>query len=379
MLKKYTFLLCFLFSIFHYSQIDSISFKMKNAFLVFDAKINGIDTEVAMDTGAVLSVATSLQVANANIEVLDSEKRITDSNNKTTSIKSIKIKTFEFGNQKVENIKSLTADMPYLYCANFFLLGQDVIRKFNWKIDFESNKIYISKEPFTSVKSMVQWKIKYRSNRPITSYTINGKIIEDVLIDTGFTSELDIDFSNVKNIKSQLEQKEKEHKINTYLISSMGLYGLGKADVVKEINLNDLNFGGAEIDNARLLIKDNKESKIGILFFKNHCKEFIMNYTNNTFYFSKKDNPTIIKKDNLDIKLALEKGKILVIGKNTSPNSTANDFEINEEIKSINGKTAKELGDECQFLLWNYNNTEKEITVEKLNGKKYTIKRTSNH
>ncbi len=151
--------------------VDTISFHTKSTLLVFKAKINGHETNFAMDTGAGTSVLTSSQAVSTNLK-FEGNQTVNDSNENKSSVKRGVIQTITIGSQTITDASTVVFDMPFLACNDLFLMGANIINRFNWKIDFEKKVLYVSKTPFEITNDMLEMKVKFKKNRHFTDITI---------------------------------------------------------------------------------------------------------------------------------------------------------------------------------------------------------------
>lgn len=379
MMKKNCLLLTLFFTItFCYSQkkvIDSIPFSLEKQLLTFSGKVNGKTIEFALDTGAAVSVTNSLNNKAAGIEILDSNKIINDSSNKKIKINSIKIESLSIGNFEVKNLKGVTFDMPFLYCTNLLLLGQDFIKKFNWKIDFTKKLIYISEKPFPTDRSYQKWTVYYNSNRPLIDFTIQNKTFKNFLLDTGFAGVMEINSKDNDIINGIFDEKKSKNQADEFISTNMGLSGLGNPESYSTFFIDEIKLDQTLIRQLPVTINKTKESKIGINFFSQYSDVLIMNFNEDAFYLKQSGKPFLPKKQ-MDAKAFFVDGKLTVISKNMNESSTAKNVQIGDHIKSINGKNASEFT-ECELIEWAYFSKENYI-LEKDNGEKMEIKSSSN-
>ena len=378
-MKKTYFLLNLLLTLsFCYSQkkeIDSIPFSLEKQLLTFNGKLNGKDTEFALDTGAAISLSNSINNKIANVEILNSEKTVNDSSKKKIKLNNIKIESISVGNFEVKNIKGVTFDMPFLYCNNLLLLGQDFIKKFNWKIDFNKKLIYISKTPFKTDDTYKKWNVYYNSNRPLIDFSIDNKTFKNCLIDTGFAGIMEINSKEIEIVNKIFDEKKSQNQVNEFISTNMGASGLGKPEPFNTFFLDEIKLNHITINQLPITINKTTDTKIGINFFNQFSDILIMNFNENSFYL-KPSNKKILPKTQMDAKAIFIDGNLTVISKNLNNNSTTKNLIIGEKIKSINGKKASEFTD-CEIMKWAYFSKENYI-AEKENGEKVEIKSSSN-
>lgn len=377
-LKPLLFIFCFIIKTIYVNaqenKIDTIPFNLDKKLIVFKGKINGMDIDFAFDTGAQSGVANSKNVENAHIKTLGKGTKVKDSNQVLKKIESIVVQDLQIGNFHFSKIKDHTIDMPYLYCADLYLLGQTVIKKLNWQFDFEKMLIYISKSPFKENQNSINWPItSYKGNRPHVNFEIGGKIFKNLLIDTGFSSVLELD-STYSFVRNAFLQKQNIGQGYQVMASSMGLMGFGKPSLTKEFRMDSIKIGNKLFKDVPIIINPGTDNKAGLTFFSDLCRTFTINYSTNNILLDLKTKNKI-ERSMLDAKVTIKGGKFIVIAKTLGENSSSNELEINEELLSLNGKKATDFESECEFLLWFFLYKENQMIIEKMNGKKITLKR----
>lgn len=223
------------------NRIDTIPFNMDNLLIVFKGTVNGVEADFAFDTGASLTVSNSKADLANSIQKKGGKRGIRDSNQNINKLQNIVFDDLGVGSHHVTKVKGVSTDMPYLYCADLVLLGQDFIKKFNWKIDFDQSLIFLSETPFAQTEEMQIWPIFYRGNRPYINFKLNNTNYSNCLIDLGFNGVFDIHLNNPDG-KLILEEKKKLNQVNPYITASMGLHGLNKASEKNNFFLDSIRF-----------------------------------------------------------------------------------------------------------------------------------------
>ncbi|MBP8156462.1 MAG: retropepsin-like domain-containing protein [Leadbetterella sp.] len=356
------------------TKIDTIPFSLDKKLIVFKGKINGQEIDFAFDTGAQSGVANSKNVEKAAIKTLGKGTKIKDSNQVLKKIESIEVQDLQIGNFKFSKIKDYTIDMPYLYCADLYLLGQTVIKKLNWQFDFEKMLVYISKSPFKENQNSINWPItSYKGNRPHVNFELGGKVFKNLLVDTGYTSVLELD-STYSIVRNAFLQKQNIGQGYQVMASTMGLMGFGKPSLTKEFRMDSIKIGNTLFKDVPIIINPGTDNKVGITFFSDLCRTFTINFSTNNILLHLK-NKSKIERSMLDAKVAVKEGKFIIIAKTIGENSSSSELDINEEVLTLNGKKVNDFADECEFLLWFYLFKENQMIIEKLNGEKITLKR----
>ncbi len=354
---------------------DTIPFHLEKTLIVFKGTINGVEADFAFDTGAAISVSNDALNSQCKIAETGGKRSIIDANQKVAKIENRKIDDIAVGRFHIRNLKIISTEMPFLACSNLLLLGQDFIKKFNWKFDFENKRFFISSSVFSSTSTMQAWPLQYKSNRPIIDYEVNGIKYKNCLIDMGFGAVMDISSKNNSIVKIA-DAKKTLGQANQYFLSNMGLMGMGKSKENDEIILDSISFAGTKIKQFKVLITDETDTKIGVSFFVSYFKTAILNFREDKLYVEMRDQAVEIP-NRFDVKVSLDAGKLVITSINTSPNSTAKNLSIREEIKTVNGKSIKDFSSDCD--VWNFLLFYNEPTriLEKMNGEKITVGRSS--
>lgn len=355
--------------------IDTIPFSLEKRLLVFKGSINGITIDFAFDTGAAYTVSNTNTNATTKIELTGGKRKVEDANQQVAKIDNTSINALTIGRFTVKNLKALSYDMPFLNCANLVLLGQDVIKRFNWKIDFEKQLLYVSNTIFASDSTMIGWPIFYRGGRPHVNFMVNGKKYSNCLIDMGFTQIFDVN-QNVEMLNNEAKTKIGQQKANQHITSSMGLMGLGKPSDVTYFIADSVYFNNTLFTKVPVSLSAKTDTKLGVQFFNSACKQLVFNFSNNTMYLLHKNEP-IAPLNQFDARVTMQDGKLVVSGKNMSANTTATALSIGEIVKAVNGKQYADFTSECEYLLWTYQYKEPTIRIEKLNGEIVTVKRST--
>lgn len=357
------------------NSIDTIPFTVNNVLLVFKGSINGVETDFAFDTGAGISVTNSTTNKLCGIKVKGGGKSIRDANQTINKLQTVLIDDIAVGSHHVRKLKSVTTDMPYLYCANLVLLGQDFIKQFNWKIDFEKQLIYLSDLPFAADETAKLWQPVFKGNRPFIPISLNGSATMSCLIDFGFNGTLDLLLAN-PTAQQLLITKQQQQAVNQYARVNMGLNGYSAAEPENDFLTDTLNLDGTAFTNVLTAIRPANETKLGVQFFKTYVSCFILNHTENKYYITASQKPVILTAP-LDARFTYKNGRIVVLDKNITQGATAAALETGEEVKRINKLSAADFKNECDFLLWMYHYKGQELQVEKMNGEQLIIKRSS--
>lgn len=368
-MKKLRFLVIFTFQIWNFDaqvKIDTIPFSTETTLLVFNGKINGVETKFAFDTGASLGVLSSSIAQKTGVSAKGSRK-INDSNNAKKTMENATIETLQIGSFEIKNVSNVIFDMPFLACNELYLLGANAINQFNWKIDFTRNELYISKTPFEKEKNMLSMDVKFVNNRHFTNLKIGKSTVKNCLIDFGYTGFFEVS----EKEKAIVNLKESANTISGSR-QNMGLSAM-QTNAFTSFKFDELKLDTAMLNGLKVDIRENTKTKIGLEFFAELTHVVILNNTDKTYLLQLK-NESISTVIGYDLDYYLRDGKIIVVGLVTNKSSSSLAFQVNEELKSVNGKTAQDFENECEFLRWRMENRHlTELNVEKMNGEKYRI------
>lgn len=376
MRKTFIALFLCLFSAFSYAQeisIDTIPFRLDNKLLVFKASINDVEIDFAFDTGANLGLSNSPLQSKTGLIVKSGSQTITDANLKKVTINNTVIKKMRIGSHRLENIKGAIYDMEFLTCHQFYLLGMDVIGRLNWKIDFKKQLIFVSKKAFPISNTFIEIPVSNITRRPKTILNLNGIKYPNCLIDLGYTGSIEIPENPELNL--QYQQLIGSRKTSIGLNSNMSVSGLGKADTVKTLLIDQLEIGPLNVKNATCAISEKTDFKIGIGFFSTQTTGLILNNSVGKYFVE----PIEIAKQTplpLDARVTFQDGQLVITSLNLNKNSSTLMLTLGERIKSINGRQASDFTDNCQFLIEYYHTHAASIQIEQLNGSIITVKRS---
>lgn len=358
--------------IFSQQKIDSIPFHMKNKLLVFKGKVNGYETNFGFDTGASIGILNSSQ-ANQSNAVSKKEKKANDSNKNSAKIKMTTTEEVTIGSFAIKKVKNGIYDMPFLSCNDIYLLGGNVINELHWKIDFDKKILYVSKDEFLPSQDMLPLSIAIKNNRHFADFTINGKVLEDCLIDFGYDGIFEASAAN--DIMQQLKTEKVANTIKGQTFS-MGLTS-SMTKNTDHIVIDTFQLGNKTLSNVPLEIEENTDTKVGLKFFNTIAAQLIINPEEKKYYL-KYSQKTINRTLGFDADCYLKDHKLIVVRKIDNELSSAKNLEIGEEIKSINGKTATDFTNECAYLTWKSTQTENtEITIVKMNDEEVIVKKQS--
>lgn len=358
----------------HAQSIDAIPFQLKNGLLVLKGSLNGAEVELIFDTASMYCFTHS--GSNRELAVKLDKKGIMarDAYNASIWMQKTVIRQLQIGRQVFRKIKGLTGDSPFFSCTKQVVLGEDVIRLRNWKLDFEQHLAYISATPFPANPTDHVWPIEFRNSAPYIPFSIDNETYQGCQIDTGFTGIFETDQKSgaIQNI---LYGRQQQQKVAQFLFNSGILWGHDSTQIRNWFVVDTIRFHNTVFSDLPVELLDSGRSALGLEFFLNTCKCLVLNNSNRQYILQLK--PAISHSlEGLDARINLSNGRLLIAGKNISPASTAAPLLMGEAVKSVNGKMAADYPDYCSFLNWRIQYSEPEMTIEKMDGTKIVIRKT---
>jgi Aspartyl protease len=322
--------------------IDTIKCENKFGLKTLQVKVNGRNKTLIFDTGAdiiLLSKDSSTSRNNLNSQV-------TDANGKSSKSSLVIIEEFKIRNLTYSNLNSLRIGLPSpLVCISDGLMGNNVIKKSNWKIT--KDYIIASNNPFKNTE--VKWLkfFYFASNSIYSNISLDGIAIDTCLIDYGSRSEIELPMkfyekfnNNSKNINKRVQKISSRWTVNGKTIP----------DTTLILNCN-LNFFNVTIDSINVVFSNRiKRPKLGIqllnrfkaVYIDNKSQKIGLEFPINL----RKEHPFIPS-----ITIDFDGEHFIVDGKICTNNPNLN-IDIGDKLNSINGKKPSDFDSYCSFLDW---------------------------
>jgi predicted aspartyl protease len=221
---------------------DSISFEMKKDLVIVKAQINGKDKmlEFIFDTGAFNSKINHTLTEAYNLET-KAIKENEDSNGNVKIIEVTQLEKVQLGHTVFSKICAgkvkYAEESPSPCIAEHGIIGANLIKLANWKIDYEKHMIYFSDKPLRvenpSKAIVLDYDAPTLSATPKVNFKIGGRTVENLLIDTGSNGGFRLP-STLQNAFTSTETQA------YYDRSVSGIYGFSTDTlVVKNLPLDD--------------------------------------------------------------------------------------------------------------------------------------------
>ncbi|MBT8185820.1 MAG: retropepsin-like domain-containing protein [Eudoraea sp.] len=243
-------------------------FAIAKSVIILPFEINGVTKNFLFDTGADYNVIQ-------RDSFLGRTRKYDGASNRKAKLGSEIVESMKFGDVEFKNTYAVNGDLIGLkeQIPNFGgLVGQPIIGKANWLIDYPNKTLQISSKNLSD-NTFRTIKIKREHGAPYTLISING-IEHKVIIDFGSSSEFNLP-EDSKLAKQLLQQ----HHFND---NERDRYTLGGLQTIKEkVGIVPLiKLGEMEFKNVNTTVNVSRQPRIGIGFFKD-CMIYIDNIDDN--------------------------------------------------------------------------------------------------
>ena len=351
--------------------VYTFPFHLESSLLVFEGKMNGVPTKFAFDTGAAMGMANSLSEPSGKLKVKGKKITLRDSNNQLQKVPTGLTKELEIGGVKIEKVRSLVNDMDFLFCMDFFLLGQDVIKQLNWEIDFEKMHIRVSKAPFPTNPTWKKLPIQYKGGRPHITLSFENLTLPDALVDFGYVRVMDFP-DHLPEIQTFLSLKDSLGLSNPNISTSMGAVSQSTYPT-RSIWVDSLQLGDEIFPRVPIDFEESSYPKIGVGFFEVFSTKTILNHSEMAYYLELRTKPEF--EEITHIGVMYEDGKLILNSKPQGLTPQDDLIEVGEEIKSINGFSAADFDGICSYFKWSVSQKSNPVELVKMDGTKLVFQK----
>lgn len=179
--------------------LDSMPFRYPKKLIVVDAWVENEQDSSSFiyDTGAFYSKIEKNLAERLHLPTVFTKSNST-AQGITRTIEMTAIPELRFNTAVFENIvagKLVYDPKSYSPCvAGDGIIGANLIKLQNWKVDFEARRLYFASEPFKGdfihEENTFGFETSFLSGIPIIELQIQGKTISNVLFDVGFNGGL---------------------------------------------------------------------------------------------------------------------------------------------------------------------------------------------
>jgi len=243
------------------------SFTTQKSILILPFEFNGVTKNFLFDTGADVSLIQREYP-------IGKTQNISGASNRKMNLGKEYVKSLKIGPVEFKNTFALNGDLDGLkqQISDFGgIIGQTVINKANWQIDYPNKKLKISNKDLTDT-TFQTIKFERIDGAPFTFITING-VEHKVIIDLGSSSEFNLPEGSKLAKQLLQEYNFKNNERERYTIG-------GIQTIEEKIGFIPLiKIGGIEFKNVKTSINISSQPRIGSVFFKD-CVVLIDNSNN---------------------------------------------------------------------------------------------------
>lgn len=176
---------------------DTIPFRNDLGLIIIPITFNGIEKEFAFDTGA--QITLSYGWAKENLKATKKTTTVTSSSGLKTRMRYYKSGKIQLASRKITGHRILnTPENDFFTCHKIDgILGVDIIKQFNWSIDYKNKILIMYPSNYTpkKVKNMHALSFEFSGNRPYVYLNRKGSRFK-FLLDTGAGGDSNISTRN---------------------------------------------------------------------------------------------------------------------------------------------------------------------------------------
>ena len=255
---------------------DKVKFTTIKSVIIVPAQFEGERRGFLFDTGAPLNIIQRDSISGKKYTV-------GGASNRTMKLGSEKNELIQIGATNFTDVMSWNGDLMGLkeQVPDFGgIIGQSIIGKANWKIDYPNKTMEFSNSSFVDA-TFTPIEITNSDGKPYTIVTVEGKAYK-AIIDLGSSSP-GINVPDTHPLAKKLLSKYNFTSHEREIFSMGGLQLVKeKKGVVPLVKLGASRFANVPID-----IRNSSQLRIGMNFFKD-CVLLIDNSTSKSQYFFRK-------------------------------------------------------------------------------------------
>ncbi len=273
--------------------LESVDFENRHGLIVVKGTLNDQnDTlEFIFDTGAFDNKITKKWASEYGLKKRATKEK-SDSQGNSNEISMTLINKITLGGIDFKNTAAGIIEYPENSLSPCIaadgIIGANLIREANWKIDYVNNKLWITDDfsKFSELDTETSPSIKFKkptlSGTPKTDFTVNGKELGNILFDTGSNGSVDLPNS----IKNQIFADFETEWDTTLDNSSSGIWGTNFDTVFS--SKSDVQFEGYGALEADINFTDKGFAKIGNDVLEKY--NVYLNYDKTKIYLEKNAN-----------------------------------------------------------------------------------------
>ncbi|MCC6372298.1 MAG: aspartyl protease family protein [Bacteroidia bacterium] len=346
-----------------------VPFEMRMGLVVLKVKVNGVDCEYLLDTGAPNVISKDLAKKINLIE--NTTQKTGDSQGKKSELGFSKIACITIGGIDFLETGTAIADLKQAHeiaCLNVEgFIGANLMRKAIWKFDYTKKIITIcSSRDSLSIPNTCK-KIKFTTvitGTPKIELIYNGISDKDVTLDLGSNGDFDSDQKTLNKLKQAGALKQITY---SYGHGGTGLYGKAPIDTTFYALVSNIKCGDIEMNTQIVGFGTSNAKTLGTAYFKNH--DLIIDWSKSEILLLEKTSYyNNIKK--MRFSLMFDNNKLFVAS--VDEHSPAEGPKLGDQVISINGRNYAECSPDawCEILFNNPLKKEAEIALKVLRDEK---------
>lgn len=266
---------------------DRVNVSNQFDFIIVSVEIKGKTHRFIFDTGAQVSLVTSNLAKQVQIENAG-EIKVNDSQGVSSKlyfgiIDSLGIGNVHFSDIGVAIVKQGEGIANYFACMNVDgILGMNVIRLCNWKINYDNNTLSTIQLDSTLIrKNTINIPFEIQKGVPKTNWYVNGtKML--FTMDTG---------KNGVEIGVPIGHYCSQPIRKTIGYASFGLHGKTTSDTTATIICNISDSAEFHLKNVVFEQSTNNQTLVGNGFFKTYFSSLTFDFKNNVMRAVKREQP----------------------------------------------------------------------------------------
>ncbi len=347
---------------------EEIPFKLIEGLPIIKVKYRGEVRDFMLDTGA-----QNIFFDDIDDVVNIKKTSVVDANIMMKQAQIVYKQNFELGSLKFteqEFITNVAKDNFLKTCFGIDgLIGSNAFRNSIFKLDYTRNVLIITNDlKRIDLKDYSEYKMEKVNKNTLYPYVVvsfdaDKKINISYLIDSGFTSSIDMNTIAYEVLNKYNGIKEHQKGIGT---SHFGLFGPNKDEDLLRVKTVTAEVGKLKIENQYIRVSKSTDSKLGYEILK--LLDPVFDLKKNKLYF-RNSEMKFESKGNGNIAIIYRDGKTVVsslFGKHMQK------AKIGDEVIEIEGVAPKVLS-LCDILINNPLKGKNTITLKDSAGKIFTI------
>ncbi|MGN7987712.1 aspartyl protease family protein [Pedobacter sp. 22226] len=344
--------------------------------ILIKAKVNGIEGYFVWDNGFAFSALDKNFAAKIKLSPLQQKTDIagTDGNNAQISMQC-ELGRVDMGQVSISGSPFTIIDFEAMmgkHVKPVGIIGSTVIKKMNWKFDFDKNTVTLALKPFESNGIKLPFEMDAYNNSKIL-FGLNG-YLDKAAIDFGYNGN---EVAIPKDALPIFGAAKKSISIGHLSSSVSGLSDRDTSYIFRDFKYCIGDTNTVLPHKFEIMLSSNRNHVlIGNRFFRNY--NCIINNTSGQIILTTRKSPiNVIPEKKYGAILSVNDGKILVSSFSDNPNINRNaDLKLMDEIESINGKSLKDFADPSQIRDYQISLLLKnmEMKLKRIDGKIFVFK-----